>query len=163
MVIPRSITVEPRRKGATLNQRFDRFVSPEPNSGCWLWLGTVTNGGYGIMRINGATRPATHISLQLNGTPRPHSEAFACHKCDNPSCVNPKHLFWGTQNDNMADQRGKGRHWATVKLYCKSGHRWTTENTRIGKDGRKNCRTCEQDRLARRKLVRADRLIRNTE
>lgn len=143
--------------GTPLAARLARLSSPEPNSGCHLWLGTVTTGGYGIMRVAHRTRPATHIAMEVAGSPRPTAGSVACHKCDNPSCVNPDHLFWGTHDENMADQKAKGRHWATVKPDCKHGHLWTPENTRIGKDGRKNCRTCERDRLALRKAKRAAR------
>lgn len=138
-----------------LAERFEAKVSPEPNSGCWLWLGAVTKAGYGIMGIDGSTRPATHISLELQGSERPAPDQFACHKCDTPSCVNPAHLFWGTHSDNMADQKAKGRHWATLKATCAKGHGWTPENTRIGKDGRKNCRSCEAARLAKKKVERS--------
>lgn len=140
---------------ATLYERFEAKVSIEPNSGCHLWLGAATVAGYGIIGVGGKkNRLATHVAKEIGGDPRLSPEMFALHKCDVPLCVNPDHIFWGTHGDNMADQKAKGRHWATVKPDCARGHAWTTENTRIGKDGRKNCRTCERDRLARRKAKR---------
>lgn len=151
-----SLALGKRRRGATLQERFERLTFPEPNSGCLLWLGATTKGGYGFMKVDGRTVPATHIALELAGSPRPDN-LFACHKCDNPSCVRHDHLFWGTHNENMADQKVKSRHWATRAESCKHGHSWAPENTRIGADGRKNCRTCEQDRLALRKAARAAR------
>lgn len=146
------------RKPIALATRFFAKVSPEPNSGCHLWLGASTLAGYGIINIAGHTRTANSVSLELAGKLRPSPESFALHKCDTPPCVNPDHLFWGTHEDNMADQKAKRRHWATRAPRCAHGHDWTPTNTRIGGDGRKNCRTCEQDRLARRKSKRAARL-----
>lgn len=138
----------------TMHDRFFDKVSIEPNSGCWLWLGAATKAGYGLMGASKTCRLATHVSLLLHGKPRPAADLMALHKCDNPSCVNPDHLFWGTHGDNMADQKAKGRHWATVKATCAQGHNWTSDNTRIGKDGRKNCRACETARTTRKRISR---------
>lgn len=141
-------------KGTPLPDRFERLFVAGPQANCWPWLGARTAAGYGYMRIDDKTRTASQIALELAGRPAPEPGLFALHKCDNPPCVNPDHLFWGTHEDNMADQKAKGRHWATVKPDCAHGHPWTPENTRIGKDGRKNCRTCERNRLAQRKVKR---------
>lgn len=88
--------------------RFLDKAVPEPNSGCWLWDGAQTPSGYGSLRVDGKTRKATHISLSLDGRPRPDGH-MACHTCDNPSCVNPQHLYWGTGFDNMRDAAKRGR------------------------------------------------------
>lgn len=137
-------------------ERFDAFVV-EDGAGCHLWIGAKLERGYGYMNDGGRPKLATHVALEREGYLRPSENHFALHKCDNPPCVNPDHLFWGTHEENMADMTRKGRHWATVKPDCKHGHEWTPENTRIGKDGRRNCRTCEQNRLARRRVERAAR------
>lgn len=82
----------------------------EPNSGCHLWLGTVCASGYGRVAYGRAGSPVLihRIAYEL---------AFGafdrtlkvCHRCDTPSCVNPDHLFLGTQQDNMRDMFEKGR------------------------------------------------------
>jgi hypothetical protein len=93
----------------TLEERFWSAVSPEPNSGCWLWTGYTVGRGYG--RLGDGTkrmRLATHVSLQLAGRPAAPGMCV-CHRCDMPSCVNPDHLFIGTQADNVRDMHTKGR------------------------------------------------------
>lgn len=89
--------------------RFHAKVTIEPNSGCWLWLGSADANGYGQMRVEGRGKLATHVSLELAGRPRPWPTACARHKCDNPSCVNPHHLEWGTLKDNSQDSLKRGR------------------------------------------------------
>jgi hypothetical protein len=89
----------------------DRFmdkVSPEPNSGCWLWTGCVNYDGYGQLLVGRGARGAHRVSYELfHGAIEPGMHI--CHKCDVPSCVNPDHLFMGTAADNAADKVRKGR------------------------------------------------------
>lgn len=89
--------------------RFWRYASPEPNSGCWLWVGSCDTRHYGQLRCVNGLRYATHIAMELDGRPRPFPNACARHKCDNPNCVNPDHLEWGTQADNINDAKVRGR------------------------------------------------------
>jgi hypothetical protein len=93
----------------TLEQRWWDHVSPEPNTGCWLWDGANDRKGYGQLRVAGRNRVATHISLELIGLKVPVGR-MALHTCDMPPCVNPDHLFIGTARRNTADMTAKGRH-----------------------------------------------------
>ena len=99
-----------RWDGATLEGRFEAKYIPEPNSGCWLWIGGCTPSGYGNIWVNEIKRKdhAHRVSYRMHVGPIP-SGMFVCHICDVPCCVNPAHLFLGTQTDNMADMRAKGR------------------------------------------------------
>lgn len=76
---------------------------------CWEWTGSKTRTGYGQLYYQGGTRRATHVALELDGRPRPFKEACARHHCDNPSCVNPEHLAWGTHQENMQDAIKRNR------------------------------------------------------
>lgn len=88
--------------------RFHAKYIPEPNSGCWLWDGCITSAGYGRMRVGGRPSLAHRASYEMHVGPIPPG-MLVCHKCDVPGCVNPQHLFLGTQRDNMADMKSKGR------------------------------------------------------
>ena len=96
---------------ATLRQRFDAKWMPEPNSGCWLWLGAALPKGYGMIGRGGRGTGyiyAHHVAFQISNGPIPTGQ-FVLHSCDNPYCVNPDHLFLGTQKTNMEDKVAKGR------------------------------------------------------
>ena len=99
-----------RRMGPPI-ERFLKNVSPEPNSGCWLWAGSLHNGGYGAFSAFGESR-ANRVSYRLYKGDIPPG-MFVMHKCDNPPCVNPDHLEIGTPRDNVRDMIAKNRHCPT--------------------------------------------------
>lgn len=78
------------------------------SSGCIEWQGSRNIQNYGIMRINSKAYPAHRFSWERLHGPIP-KDLIICHKCDNPCCVNPEHLFLGTKYDNNHDRSLKGR------------------------------------------------------
>lgn len=86
--------------------RFFQRVSPEPSSGCWLWMGS--GGPYGIFTVDGERMGAHRAAYTLAYGKIPEG-LCVMHKCDAPGCVNPKHLMLGTHADNVADAKSKGR------------------------------------------------------
>jgi hypothetical protein len=92
-----------------LRQDIENLSIPEPNSGCWLWLGMVYTTGYGGVVHQGITKLAHRASYEAFHGVIPR-KMLICHHCDNPSCVNPDHLFLGTEQDN-ADDMVKKKRW----------------------------------------------------
>lgn len=85
-------------------RRFNKFFDMGLGSDCWEWQGS--GGSYGSFSLWGRSMKAHRVSKFLDtGT----WGACCLHACDNPRCINPKHLTWGTQAENMADKVRKGR------------------------------------------------------
>jgi len=89
----------------------ERFwAKVDKTSRCWLWTGGHDIKGYGRFRpvSTGPQRQATHVAWELTyGTPVTEGH-FLCHRCDNPPCVRPAHLYVGTRLDNAADWVARG-------------------------------------------------------
>jgi hypothetical protein len=97
--------------GSTLADKFWRYV--KRGDGCWEWQGHRDKKGYGrIQAGRELPMPAHRASYILNVGPIPDdgTEWCVCHRCDNPPCVRPDHLFLGTDKDNHDDMVRKGRH-----------------------------------------------------
>jgi len=109
--------------------------------GCWNWTGCVDKNGYGVKSYAGKRqlvhRLAAHFWLKFNLS----SSLFVLHCCDNPRCFNPKHLFIGTQIDNMQDCIRKKRQANVAKTHCVNGHLLSSENS-YGYHGRRQCKIC---------------------
>ncbi|MDF2860302.1 MAG: hypothetical protein K0S02_574 [Achromobacter mucicolens] len=90
----------------------DRFMGktfPVTESGCWIWEGyTDSKMGYGMFWLNGTMRLSHRVAYELFVGEIPNGMQV-CHRCDIPSCVNPNHLWLGTNVDNVHDKVNKGR------------------------------------------------------
>jgi hypothetical protein len=127
-----------------MEKRFWKHISPEPNTGCWLWTGTANMRGYGYgsFTINKKSVNSHRVSFELFRGPIPIG-MHVCHKCDVPLCVNPEHLFLGTRSDNQRDRVVKGRHNEAQKTHCPKGHQYILSNLLKGRKGRV-CRQCNR-------------------
>lgn len=135
-------------------------VSPEPNSGCWLWLGTDSGAGYGYFWPDRRKAVLTH-RYAFSALVADPGKLFVLHSCDVRACVNPAHLRAGTQADNVKDMLTRGRQViggcageAKAKTHCARGHELTGENVRAYR-GRRYCRPCrnawnQADRLKKK-------------
>ena len=165
-LMPKSLT----REQVTALLLEKRIVS---ESGCWEWTGALDGRGYGVLhalaftngerRLIRVHRLAAHIWNGLDLA----SELLVCHKCDNPPCFNPAHLFEGSDTANMADARRKNRMFIQFRMddqgreFCSNGHLITPENTCLPQrsDGRK----CRQCRICYNEYMRAFNARQNTQ
>lgn len=113
----KSCTSELKRRNAgsqaaTVEERLAHKVAKR-ESGCWEWQGATNKDGYGVMMVEGKKMLAHRLSYAMHsGSLSP--DALVCHHCDNPPCVNPRHLYAGTNQTNVDDRTSRGRsvHWA---------------------------------------------------
>ena len=89
-------------------ERFEEKFTPDPNTGCWLWTACLLTSGYGSFWDGKKSCRAHRFSWENHNGPLPDG-LFVLHKCDQPLCVRPAHLFLGTHADNVADRNTKGR------------------------------------------------------
>lgn len=134
------------RPRLSMEARFSDKYIPEPNSGCWLWIGALNDSGYGVIQM-ARPRPlgesafvrAHRLSYEMHNGPITE-ELHVLHSCDLPCCVNPDHLFLGTDQDNSDDKMRKGRD-------RKDPRRGITHGmTRLSEDQVREIRAC-RDRL----------------
>lgn len=141
--------------GISMKSVSERFMEKVriTEAGCWEWQGSIQKG-YGFW----CWKRAHRISWEMHRGPIPLG-LHVCHKCDNPPCVNPDHLWLGTPRDNANDRDAKGRgrtYIHPVRSECPKGHAYTPENTAIyGRRDRKTkarrCLQCRTEMLARKK------------
>ncbi len=128
--------------------RFMKFVSPEPNSGCWLWTGAYFQGPwdrtYGMFWMGEKRRAAAahRVSYELHRTSIPDG-MYIDHRCRVKECVNPDHLRVVTPQVNVLENNDSVCSVNAQKTHCKRGHEFTAENTRAVVGGRE-CKICRR-------------------
>jgi len=139
-------------RSMSLKERISSRVQLDLATGCWEWNDCRDKAGYGRMTYNGFTDCVHRFAFQAHIGPIP-ADLIVCHKCDNPPCCNPAHLFLGTHLTNAQDKVAKRRHPKHSATTCARGHEWTPQTTKFGKQKngslRRRCLLCSRENSAK--------------
>lgn len=140
----------------SLDQRLWGRIQVSP-TGCWEFMGARTPKGYGRIGLDGQYWQAHRLAWTLKRGPIPNGLGLqVCHRCDNPPCINPDHLFLGTNADNCRDRHSKGRtknlETGTAllarenrsKTHCPQSHPYSGDNVRFRPNGSRYCAECNR-------------------
>jgi hypothetical protein len=137
------------RAAADPVMRILKHAKATPN-GCVEWTGTRNKAGYGVMGIGHRGHELVHrVAYRILAAPIPKG-LCVLHKCDNPPCLLPEHLFLGTKKDNQQDMSKKGRHWAQRVTHCPRGHPYSGSNLysysySYPKGTQRFCKECQRE------------------
>lgn len=116
-----------RKHGGSGGNAVDDFWARVDKSGgddsCWPWTGCIGGFGYGSFAMDHVKYNAHRLAWILMNGPIPKGDGYhgtcVCHRCDNPRCCNPGHMFLASQAENLRDMNAKGRHWATASVVAR--------------------------------------------
>ena len=156
--------MKPTRDVTTVARFWSKVAIGGPDD-CWEWRAGVGSHGYGVFYPGGGIQCLAH-RFALAQSSEPPEGAHALHWCDNKSCVNPRHLHWGTHSQNMDEARLRGlmRAGRSLPEACSRGHRYTPENTLVSRKKSAHggyyvvhaCRECNRNYLARRRAAKKE-------
>lgn len=159
-------------ESATMKTTLERFWAKVDKNGpipkhapelgnCWQWMATRLKGGYGQFFHKNRMGLAHRASHDLFIGPIP-AGFDCCHRCDNPSCVNPDHIVAASTLWNMRDASRKGRIVArnAERTHCRRGHEYSSENVLICTDSDgyefRRCKTCRNKTSRARRVVEGE-------
>jgi hypothetical protein len=133
--------------GIELGSTFESKINKTPE--CWLWTAAKNPSGYGRFSFKGKLKYPHRLMFESATGKKIPPKMEIAHKCDNPSCVNPNHLFLATRLENTRDCIQKGRfksnlkhtYKTPLKKYCKRGH--DLSEGRVRPSGARACRKCK--------------------
>lgn len=163
-----SVAIPPQLFNTKTIARFWRLVCKTEHTDCWIWGACRNKKGYGkfsVSKIPHVQMASHRLSWELT-----HGKIIGglcvLHRCDNPSCVNPAHLFVGDKGDNARDAFAKGRrtvpdarkHYERLRAmtHCKRGHAYDKSNTFIKENGCRSCIACRRLRSNARYQARVN-------
>lgn len=135
--------VAKRNKQSVRERLLERSI-PEPNTGCWFWLGSLDGKGYGQMSVEGRLRRTHRLAYEEFVGPIP-AGLEPDHLCRTPACINPLHLEPVTHAENA--RRSEYARRRRNQIICKRGH--DLADARLTPAGHRACRPCAADRLRR--------------
>lgn len=123
----------------------DRFLAKVKKEECWIWMAAKNSSGlpYGQFKFGNSMKLAHRVSYELFVENIPKG-MLVCHKCDNPECVNPDHLFLGNHSDNNLDCVSKKRHKSSATSKCPKGHEYDIEIRMSSGRPQRACSICRR-------------------
>lgn len=140
----------------TVKEKIFEYSTPVPESGCWVWLRSVNNKGYGVISLGQQRRGYAHRESYRLFKGEIPEEMEVCHRCDVPCCVNPNHLFLGTHHENMLDSAKKGRRYLIPPRRGTSHHnaKFTPELLAMIRSDRRSARAIADELGCNKETVR---------